>query len=509
MLKRVAGYIRVSTQMQAEEGFSIEAQKQKVLEYCKTYNLEPCRFYIDEGISGKSIEGRQALQRLLDDSKKGYFQEVITWKISRVARNVDDLLFFINELNKEGIILRSISENISTESVNSTFLVQMMGAVAELERKVIVENTKLGIHHKLRQGWYKGAPLLGYDIIPKKLCEEKQMKTNLKVNEPEAEIVRLIFKLNAEGKGYKAIVNELNNRQLKSKSGKLFSIGVVKTILNHRLYMGEMEHNIDGKIEIVKGRHKPIITKELWVATRKENKIKGKELERVFVLNRLLKCPSCGSTMVSGSSVGKLGKKYYYYKCGTYFNSGSSCCKANSIPAERIEDEVYKQLHTLISRPEIIKSVQVKINTHDTDYKNKTKAFNELNIKKEVLEKRKRLLMKQFELDKLSKEMFIQGISDVKKQLVEMEQTERELKQYLDDNAKSTVSMEEIKEVFQNLIEALRTQEPKQLQKLLSYIINEVTVNDDRHLKAVEFKIKGQKFYLDKEEVEQYDKQVR
>lgn len=95
MSKRVAGYIRVSTQMQAEEGFSIEAQKQKLLEYCKTYNLEPSRFYIDEGISGKSIEGRQALQRLLDDSKKGYFQEVITWKISRVARNVDDLLFFM------------------------------------------------------------------------------------------------------------------------------------------------------------------------------------------------------------------------------------------------------------------------------------------------------------------------------------------------------------------------------------------------------------------------------
>ena len=117
--------------------------------------------------------------------------------------------------------------------------------------------------------------------------------------------------------------------------------------------------------------------------------------------------------------------------------------------------------------------------------------------------------MKQFELDKLSKEMFIQNINDVKKQLIEMEQTELELKQYLDDNVKSTVSIEEINEVFQELIQVLKAQEPKQLQKLLSYIINEVTVNDDRHLKAVEFKIKGQKFYLDKEEVEQYDKQVR
>lgn len=509
MLKRVAGYIRVSTQMQVEEGFSIEAQKQKLLEYCKNHNLEPSRFYIDEGISGKRIEGRQALKSLLEDAKKGYFKEVITWKISRIARDVEDLLFFINELNKEDIILKSVSENISTESVNSTFLVQMMGAVAELERKVIVENTKLGIHQKLREGWYKGAPVLGYDIVPKKICEEKQMKTNLKVNESEAEIVRLIFKLNAEGKGCKAIVNELNNRQLKSKSGKLFSMGVVYKILNRRLYIGEMEHKIDGKIEIVKGKYVSIITKELWEATRREKKTdKGKEIERVFVLNQLLKCPSCGSTMVSGSATSK-GKKYYYYTCGSYFNKGRNCCKANSIPADVIEKEVYKQLHTLISRPEIIEAVQEKINTYDADYKNKMKAFNELSVKKEVLEKRKRLLMKQFELDKLSKEMFIQGINEVKKQLLTMEQTERELSQYLNDNAKSTISIEDIKEVFQNLIEVLRAQEPKKLKALLAYIINEVTVDETKHLKAVEFKIKGQKFCLETEEVEQYDKQAR
>lgn len=507
---KIAGYIRVSTQTQVEEGFSIEAQKQKLLEYCKTHHMEIVGFYIDEGISGKSIEGRHALKRLLDDAKKKHFQEVITWKISRIARNVEDLLIFINELNNLGIILRSISENISTESVNSTFLVQMMGAVAELERKVIVENVKLGIYQKLRKGWYKGAPLLGYDIVPKKLCEEKQMKTNLKVNESEAEIVRLIFELNAKGKGYKAIVNELNNRQLKSKSGKLFSVSVVQKILERRLYMGEMEYSIDGKIEIIKGRHQPIITKELWEATRKENKsCKGKEPERVFGLNRLIRCPCCGSAMFGCSSIGRRGKKYHYYVCGSYLNRGNNCCKANSIPAEIIEEEVYNQLHTLISIPEIIEAVQVKINTYDTDYKNKMKVLNELSVKKEVLEKRKRLLMKQFELDKLSKEVFIQGINDVKKQLIEMEQTERELKQYLNDNAKSTVSIEEIKEVFQNLIEVLKAQEPKKLKTLLAYIINEVTVDEEKHLKVVEFKIKGQKFYLDTEEVEQYVKQAR
>lgn len=507
MLKRVAGYIRVSTQMQVEEGFSIEAQKQKLLEYCKTHNLEPSRFYIDEGISGKSIEGRQALKSLLEDAKKGYFQEVITWKISRIARNVEDLLYFIKELNNEGIILRSISENISTESVNSTFLVQMMGAVAELERKVITENVKLGINQQLREGWYKGAPVLGYDIIPKKLCEENHIETNLQVNEKEAEVVKLIFNLYEGGKGYKAIVNVLNTRGIKTKTGKNFSVGIISKVLNRRLYTGKIEHKINGKIEIIQGKHDPLISMEQWQVTRKSNLKERKKREcRIFTLSKILKCPQCKSTMVGGSSVGRRGKKYYYYLCERHLNKGKAVCKANSVPADRIEEEVYSKLHKLINQQWIIEEVHRKINTYDADYKQKMKDINKIAIKKEVLKKRKHLLMKQFELDKLSKEMFIQGINDIKKQLIEMEQTERELSQYLNDNAKATTSIKDIKEVFQNLIEVLTEQEPKKLKALLAYIINEVTVDEKKHLKAVEFKIKGQKFYLDTEEGEQYDK---
>lgn len=511
MLKRAAGYIRVSTQMQVEEGFSIEAQKQKLLEYCKANNLEPSRFYIDEGISGKSIEGRQAIKRLLDDAKKGHFQEVITWKISRIARNVEDLLIFINELNNEGIILRSISENISTESVNSTFLVQMMGAVAELERKVITENVKLGINQQLREGWYKGAPVLGYDIIPKRLCEQNHIQTNLQVNKKEAEVVKLIFNLYEEGKGYKAIANELNTRGINTKTSKNFSVGIINKILNRRLYTGQIEHKFDRKIEIIQGKHEPIISINQWQATRKSNlKQQRKKREcRDFTLTKLLKCPQCNSTMVGGSSVGRRGKKYYYYLCENHLNKGKSVCKANSVPADRVEEEVYSKLHKLINQPQIIEEVHRKINTYDADYKQKMKELNELAVKKDVLNKRKRLLMKQFELDKLSKEAFIAGVNEIKNQLITIEETEQELQHYLSDNTKSTVSLEDIKEVLQNLIEILREQEPKQIKQLLFYIINEVTVDDKKHLKHIEFKIKGQKFYLDEEEVEQCAKQAR
>lgn len=510
MLKRVAGYIRVSTQMQVEEGFSIEGQKQQLLEYCKNHNLELSRFYIDEGISGKSIEGRHALKKLLEDAKKGYFQEVITWKISRIARNVNDLLNFIRELNNEGIMLRSISENISTESVNSTFLVQMMGAVAELERKVITENVKLGINQQLRDGWYRGAPVLGYDIIPKKICEENHIHTNLQVNSKEAETVKMIFQLYEEGKGCKAIVNCLNTAGIKTKTGKAFSVGIINKILNRRLYTGEIEHKINGNMEVIQGKHEAIVSKEQWKATRREKQKERKKREvRTFTLSRLLKCPQCGSTMVGGSSVGRRGKKYYYYLCENHLNRGKTVCKANSIPAEKIEEAVYKQLDRLIKQPEIIEEIQRRINTYGTDYKQKMKAFNELSVKKETLEKRKRLLMKQFEVEKLSKEAFVAGINDIREQLSAMEQTKQELQQYLTDNTKTTISLDEIKEVFQDLIGILKEQEPKQIKQLLVLIINEVTVDEKKHLKHIEFKIKGQRVELDTKEAEMNVRQAR
>ncbi len=502
MLKRVVGYIRVSTQIQVEEGFSIEGQKQQLLAYCKTHNMEMVRLYIDEGISGKSLEGRHALNKLLEDAKENHFQEVIIWKVSRIARNVQDLLDIIKALDYQGIVLSSVSEGISTESVNGTFTIQMMGAVAELERKVIAENVQLGIHQKVREGWYRGASVLGYDIIPQKSCKANKLPTNLQINAQEAEIVKLIFKLYEEGKGYKAIANHLNSNLFKSKKGKAFSIGTIYKILNRRLYIGEIEYKINHQIEIIQGRHQPIISKEQWEKTRNrsQNKQESQMPSKVFTLSRLLKCPQCNRSMIGGSSVGRRGKKYYYYLCENHFNRGGTVCRAHSIPADRIEGEVYKGLHTWIRQPQIVEAVQRKVSTYDSVFKEKMKALNELDNKRERLEKRKQLLMKQFETNQLSKELFAKRINQTKDELVIIQKQGEELRQYLKDNMKTPISLKEIEEVFQNLVEILNKEEPKQIKELLRYIIHEIVVDDEKYLKNIAFRLKGETFYLNEEE---------
>ena len=114
--------------MQAEEGFSIQGQKYNLQQYCMNNNLQVFKVYIDEGITGTSIQEREGLKKLLQDAKKGCFEEVITWKVSRLARNVQDLLYILKVLNDSQVTLRSVSENLATDSLNGLFTIQMMGA---------------------------------------------------------------------------------------------------------------------------------------------------------------------------------------------------------------------------------------------------------------------------------------------------------------------------------------------------------------------------------------------
>ncbi len=140
----------------------------------------------------------------------------------------------------------------------------MMGAVGQLERETIVDNTKLGRQQRNKEGWYCGAKILGYDVIAKKVCIQEELETNLKVNKREAAVVKEIFELFASGKGYKAIVNQLNKKGIRTKTGKLFTTGVVCKILKNQVYIGNIVCKIDEKVCVINGRHPVIISNELW-----------------------------------------------------------------------------------------------------------------------------------------------------------------------------------------------------------------------------------------------------
>ncbi|MFI8712162.1 recombinase family protein [Brevibacillus brevis] len=276
-IKTIAIYARVSTEEQAEEGYSILAQLDTLKKYARQHGYIVSKEYKDEGISGKTIQKRPQLQQLLRDAKQGLFQEVIVWKINRISRNQLDLLTIVDELQKHGVSFRSYTENFETETPMGRFALQMMGSVAELERNTIIDNVKLGMKQRARQGKWNGGRVLGYESVEVEGSTfRKRKETRLVILESEASLVRLIFEKYASGKGLKAIANELNHLGYKTKWGKAFSVVSVKDILNNPLYAGRIRFNkhenwstkrrkgTNSSYIEEQGTHEPIISEELW-----------------------------------------------------------------------------------------------------------------------------------------------------------------------------------------------------------------------------------------------------
>lgn len=374
--KRVAIYARVSTEEQAEHGYSIDAQKEALTQYCNLLNKEIVGEYVDAGISGKEMSKRLELQRLLHDAELGKFDEVLVWKFNRMSRNTKDLLEIVDKLKKNSVDFTSLSEKFDTSGPMGRFALQMLAAVGELERNTIVENVKLGLKQRARMGLHNGSRALGYNIVPQ-ATNGRTGKNDLVIVENEAVIVRNIFNWFCEGQGFKAIANKLNHDGYKTVKGKPFSICAIREIVDNPLYKGYVRY---GKYEdwsekrrkgknanpiVVKGKHPAIVSETLWNKAAGIRGIRSETPAKVHnsnnILCSILRCPECDAPMVIGRSNTKLknGTKriYRYYCCSNFKNKGSSVCHSNSVPADKAEAYVLEQLIRFLGNPTLIQQV--------------------------------------------------------------------------------------------------------------------------------------------------------
>ncbi|MCD8503109.1 MAG: recombinase family protein [Bacillaceae bacterium] len=373
---RVAIYARVSTEEQATEGYSITAQLRTLRQYASLYEYEIVNEYVDEGLSGKNIQGRPAMQRLIADAEKELFDIVLVWKISRLSRNMLDTLILLDKFEDLNIKFISYSENFDTSTPIGRLVVQLMASIAEMERNTLSENVKLGMKQRALEGSWNGGIVYGYDSNDKELI----------VNEDEANVVQLIFKLYAEGKGLKAVTNYLNKAGYRTKRGKHFSINGIATILDNPLYIGKIRwlqvENWDKRRRkgknpnyiLTEGNHEAIISEELWNIVqnrRKSRSFKQRQSHEPFLLSSIIRCPICNQGMVPSitTSTRKNGTKvkHRYYVCSNFHNKGSSACKANSIKAFDAEDAVIKRIEGFINNHDgFIQAIQ-KINSYSIE----------------------------------------------------------------------------------------------------------------------------------------------
>jgi site-specific DNA recombinase len=485
-IKSVAIYCRVSTEEQASEGYSISAQLQTLRQYAHLYGWQIAEEYVDEGISGKDIKGRPAMQRLISDVDKNKFQAVLVWKISRLSRNMLDTLVLLDKFEEYDVKFISYSENFDTSSPIGKLVVQLMASIAEMERNTLSENVKLGMTQRAKEGSWNGGVVFGYDSIEKELI----------VNQKEAETVQLIFTLYAEGNGLKAITNHLNKAGYRTKRGRHFSINGIATILDNPIYVGNIRwlqvENWDKKRRrgknanpiLVEGQHEAIIPNELWnivQARRKSKSFKQRQSNELFLLSSILRCPDCGQGMVPSitTSTRKDGtkRKHRYYVCGVFHNKGSSACKANSVKAYDAEDAVINRitafLHNAFGFSQTIENIN-----KDTVHTN-VKLKEQLEIIETELKEAnamKEKYMEAFEQNILPVSILQERLQKLAKSKNDLEQKKNELSIQLSSSDSKVIPPDLVRHLLEKYVRAYQHASREKKKQLFQLLLNKITI---------------------------------
>ena len=522
--KRLALYTRVSTIEQSEEGYSIDEQERLLRSWAEKNNYEVYKCYSDRGISGKEIKNRQALKELLKHAEEKKFDMVISWKINRISRKLADVLKIVDILEKNDITFKSYSEPFETDTPAGKMQFQMMALIGEFERGTIAQNVKMGMCAKAKSGEWCGGRVLGYDLVPVENQEgAKRKKNRLTINEKEAEAVRFIFNEYVNGKGYKAITNQLNKLSYKTKKGNDFSVGSIREILTNPVYIGKVRYNvrqnwsekrrrnINANPIITDGIHEPIIDEGLWdkVQAIMESK-KGKPsriYDGEYPLTGILKCPKCGAGMVISRTTNKLAdgtkKRIAYYCCGAWKNKGTSVCNSNTIRVDKANEYVFNRISELLSNEKMVKSIVNNINKER--HKKISPAKKELErIDKELekIDRKKTKLFEAYEEEIISKEEFKERKDELNKRAKSLQEEKEPLLVTLSDDVSEEIPYEFIKSILENFSKVLTESASREQQKkLLHMIISEITINEAREIDSIKLKINDSFVdYISKEE---------
>jgi site-specific DNA recombinase len=206
-MNKAIGYVRVSTEGQATEGVSLEAQRAKIAAWCAANDYELVQVFEDAGLSGTRMDRREGLRMALQAAGKGV--ALVAYSISRLARSTRDMLEIADRLERKGADLVSLTEKIDTTSAAGRMIFRLLATMAEFERDLIAERTKGALAHKKATGQVYATTPFGFEAIEGRLVEVKA----------EAAIVADILRMRESGSSLAAIADDLNARGIEGKRG--------------------------------------------------------------------------------------------------------------------------------------------------------------------------------------------------------------------------------------------------------------------------------------------------
>ena len=304
--KKCGLYMRVSTEDQAREGFSLSEQKERLEAFCKFKGYEIIDYYQDAGISAKTGNHRPEFERLKDDIKAKRINTIVALKLDRITRSIYDWENLITFLDENDAYLDCVNDEINTTSANGKMISRLLMSVSQNEIERTSERTKVGLAGAIKCGHIPHIAPLGYKHEDKKLVIDYATK----------DVIVRIFDLYYNGYSYQKISNLFNEEQVLGKTN--WQDSTIVTILENEIYKGDFVHGKRTKHPTYyKDVVEPIISKEMWEDCQVQKKKNSRSFQRTltYLYMQKLKCPKCGRILGGKATTKKSGKSYFYYYC--------------------------------------------------------------------------------------------------------------------------------------------------------------------------------------------------
>lgn len=470
-------YLRVSTDEQAREGFSISAQRDRLVSFCKAQGWTVADIYQDEGWSGAKLD-RPALTRLRGDAAAKKFDLILTWKVDRLSRKIAHLAALVDEFDRHSIALRSVTEPFDTSHAAGRAFLQMLGVFAELERENIRERSKMGIRKRVESGFIHGRPApIGYrntgkgvwEIVPEEAAVVRWIAAQYLAGRGALKLAQALKSGSVEGLSSKVIQEQFGRPALSSVVDRIRWI-VLNPVYAGYAPLGDVLHA---------GRHEAIIDPATWSRLQdliqRRRRTPNRAHSSHYLLSQRVWCGECGSPMYGRREPVGAGRYREYYVCNrsSTTQGTAATCGNWGITRDRAEGEVLAALERLTVTGLPVAPQHPALDELQQRRKQTAAALDG------IARRRRNLFRALEEAPDIEEELLtrVRELSEEERRLAtDLAAVEREIR-----SGGASVSPEELSALLADIPKILEAAEPDQLRELVRTFVRRVVVHPRGH----------------------------
>jgi site-specific DNA recombinase len=525
MERYIAGYVRVSTEMQVERD-SLVNQQEAIKAYAASKGVTH-RLFIDAGISAKDTE-RPALQELLDEMRANRVETVVVVKLDRLTRSLRDLVDLYELFEEHEVSLVSLTQSLDTSNPMGRFVFYVLGLVAQMERELTAEREMENMQARARRGKWNGGPSpFGYTCknlevrrwlegearatgsTVEELSRDPQVMNRadahalsvvgepktLVVDEQEAKVVRAMYDAFLQLRSLRGVTHHVNRMGMKTRHGLPWAATSVKRILGNPFYKGTLaynrrrgykrtsKHRPEDEHILVEGVIPAIVDEDTWdrvAAILQEQKgLSSAQKRSPLLLSGLVHCGRCGGKMFGSGNKKRGQKAYHYYRCNNHLSKGSSVCPGTSVRVEVLDRVITDAIRTIGMKPH---AVREQLQEQQARYQGETVPLleKEKELQAALKQNRNRTmrLIELYEEEAIAKDEFQERRLELERDKQQLEEELARVRARLGSGEMVTFDIEQAVGMLGNLGAVFEALEFQDKRELIRTVLRDIRVDE-------------------------------